>query len=393
MQKVKSKNINHYRVGRRVSLILLVALTIVAIAAVLSGCGNSEKNNAISTTEFGTVKRDDISAARETDEEAEHFVEPKDDTDGDLSTPVETVVEQAKIDLKAGPVFWVYNNYGLSIEQIDLTTGERVEIFPNIGKTTIKDLNFASSGDHLGGWANEQMFDAKLEKMVVSWTEQSDDSTHVGWIDRNGELTDVTAIVSASESEFAARPRHKNPLFTNDGMFFFVAETQSAPATYSLFDPNTMSLVGSPVEFDYSSYAYDHFGSLVGCMFGMDGQMMGRRLNGSDMSVYDLRLPNGTIVQSSSMGWKLMEHVGDDKALMMSKKAIAIIHGGDDASNATALTPETDYNIDGATASGNQIAFTAYRGNEHTLFVVPVEGGQPKKVADLEDGDGLMFWK
>lgn len=57
------------------------------------------------------------------------------------------------------------------------------------------------------------------------------------------------------------------------------------------------------------------------------------------------------------------------------------------------VTPASDYELKAAvfSADGNQIAFTAVRDRETSLFVIPVDGGEPRQVP-LVNGGGDLAW-
>jgi hypothetical protein len=278
-------------------------------------------------------------------------------TDSAESTQPSGVSEVPKeIDLKAGPVLAYVDSRAdvtnVSIFQIDIETGEEIEIFPHKNVWGLFDPSFP-----------EMAFDAKAERIAVGWHVRSDNSRHVGWVDRNWNLTDVTKIITAGASDFASAPWHKNPRFTSDGKFLFThdmveGDISDRKSLYSVFDPETMSLIEDVEYSDTSTIMY----------------------NGKK------------VYRTGSEGFVETIDNGDELYLIKGQTLAISVNGGE----AKAITPKTDYDIIGAAASGNRVAFVAMRGEERTLFVTTTDGDtQPKKVASLDRSTivRILFWR
>lgn len=61
-------------------------------------------------------------------------------------------------------------------------------------------------------------FNSDFTKMIATLT-MEDGAVHVGWIDENGQFTDVSAKISHS-SEFSGLTHHASPCFYNDYLYF-----------------------------------------------------------------------------------------------------------------------------------------------------------------------------
>ncbi|TGX97558.1 hypothetical protein E5357_12025 [Hominisplanchenecus murintestinalis] len=61
-------------------------------------------------------------------------------------------------------------------------------------------------------------FNSDFTKMIATLT-MEDGAIHVGWIDENGQFTDVSAKISHS-SEFSGLTNHQKPCFYNDYLYF-----------------------------------------------------------------------------------------------------------------------------------------------------------------------------
>lgn len=70
-------------------------------------------------------------------------------------------------------------------------------------------------------------FNSDLTQMTASLT-LDDGSIHVGWINESGVFTDISQMVTADTSDFAALTKHSNPCFGPDNYFYFRDSTNSA---------------------------------------------------------------------------------------------------------------------------------------------------------------------
>lgn len=75
-------------------------------------------------------------------------------------------------------------------------------------------------------------FSADLSKLAATVTLE-DGSIHVGWIDENGNFTDVTQKVTVDAGDFGALTKHSNPCFGPDNYFYFRDLTNSSTSGFS----------------------------------------------------------------------------------------------------------------------------------------------------------------
>lgn len=75
-------------------------------------------------------------------------------------------------------------------------------------------------------------FSADLSKMAATITLE-DGSVHVGWIDENGNFTDVSKKTTADVGDFGGITRHSNPCFGPDNYFYFRDLTNASTRGFS----------------------------------------------------------------------------------------------------------------------------------------------------------------
>ena len=75
-------------------------------------------------------------------------------------------------------------------------------------------------------------FSADLSKMTATITLE-DGSVHVGWIDENGNFTDVSKKVTSDAGDFGGITRHSNPCFGPDNYFYFRDLTNASTKGFS----------------------------------------------------------------------------------------------------------------------------------------------------------------
>lgn len=314
--------------------------------------------------------------------------------------------QEPAFDAAAGPVLCVLNSGTFqpdSLAQVDPSTGEWTDVGSfsrSEAATTLSPLGTV----HLGGWYFEQCFDPGLYLMAVNLEETSDGSQHVGFIDRNGNLTDVTSMLTPTKSDFAALPQHGNALFDSAGNFVYV---DYATKELKRLDPVTMKPVGAAVN------VANQYGNIpYAVILQPDGSVdtyQSDRLFDRAM-VFDFILPNGNKITSFSES-SIQDLVSADSVLVLWRElwgasagttlkivSAGSVDGGDteNAEAIPAITPPTDWLIENASVSGDgsRVAFVASRGEERALFIMPVDGSsEPARVSDVPANARLLFWK
>lgn len=339
---------------------------------------------------------------------------------GDGSMPLDET-EPADLDavpddsfnLSDGPIFirydecWGSTSYvkpassSFDLVQISAETGESKTIFrynhPK-GKYCFsfsEDIEVYASADYqkpylntksvYSGWALEQLFDKDLTKMAIYWME-TDGSGHVGWIDNEGEITDVTEIICPITSDFAARPQHAMPLFSPEGQFVFIDKNKECRVYY---DMDTQTIVKEDYEANCENNSSWYY-----------SDPHGRRIN------WCFSPP----VKSNGKGDKLTNQVdvfdaANNKMLLLGRESATEAANGTysfvgvsngNSEGYTRFTPATDYRIINAAYSNEEglVAFEAYRGSEHDVFIMtPTENANPQKLASIDNNTYLVFWK
>lgn len=350
--------------------------------------------------------------------------------------------EEPAFDVTAGPILMEGSfQEGFTASQLDLASGELTPFFwfsNKVGKTYSTAFD-ADASNYLGSYFTKQLFDENMTKLAVSWYDETDASYRVGWVDREGNLTDVSKIVHPHTSDFSSRvPNDAYPLFSPDGYFFFADRNESC---YHYFDTETMSVVKSePFIIDHGTYSDNPAPNVV---FMPDGSLQkvwhteqGGAASNVDFGEYWLVLPAGP---RSSGAFQTWDYVGDGVILCVGRvnnlvdgrwfdgygdyfiaeigKGISVIppdycvkyidHGGPatkpvyywdfpEYMQHRRITPTTDYCLDRCaySAAHDLIAFTGTRGEERFLFTVPnAENAEPAQVAAIPTDIQLLFWK
>lgn len=176
-----------------------------------------------------------------------------------------------------------------------------------------KVYHFAFDADapvYMGSYFIQQLFDADMTKLAVSWYDQMDASWRVGWVDREGNLTDVSEIVHPHTSDFSSRvPNDVYALFSPEGYFFF---TDMNGSCYQYFDTETMSIVKSePIIIDHGTYMDNPAPNVI---FMPDGSLRkvwhterGGAATNVDFGEYWLVLPGGPNSDGAFQTWDYVE--------------------------------------------------------------------------------------
>ena len=67
---------------------------------------------------------------------------------------------------------------------------------------------------------SDMLFNEDMTAVAVKWQEP-DLSSHVGWCDADGNVTDVTAMIYNQNSDFDKLPQNQYPLFGPDNSLWF----------------------------------------------------------------------------------------------------------------------------------------------------------------------------
>jgi hypothetical protein len=292
-----------------------------------------------------------------------------------------------------------------SLRVVDVANGESETIFTNQADSEAATTLPLGGDLHLAGWYMQQLFDPALKRMALNWAVAADGSHHVGWIDSDGVLTDVSQQLSDSGSDFAALPQDGNALFDNEGDFVYVDE---AKGLLHRLDPDSLQAVGKSQDVTDQANPWDPL------MLQPDGSLDGTSPDRlfDPHYVVDVRMPGKDTIVSFG-DYAVEDLVDESHVLVRTPKGLAVMgpdtlkrtvedatykneYDTETGSKVPTITPATDWTIETAAISGDgsQVAFVASRGTSRALFVMPADGSaEPRKLEDLGPTTRLMFWR
>lgn len=299
-----------------------------------------------------------------------------------------------------GPVFLVQNSNQLSVHQIciDNVADKEIALFtlPNNYETAIP-LNIS----HLKCYAISQLFDKDFTKLAVSWKDIGTNSSHVGWIDRNGDVVDITNAIYGDPNGFSKVPQNGNALFAPDGTFFFVDKEKK---TYNFVNTETKHIIKieEPIK---GNYGYEE---LCNIFFDVTSNVHAQDLTDGFVC---LHFSDELSFLSNPSKRYLIDFVGQSAGLWIDNKCIGIMGKGYTNKKPISglkyeaydyedekefiITPETDYIFRFATYNEkcNKIAFVACRGEDNSLFVVDAkENATPQKIYNVPIKYQMINW-
>lgn len=118
-----------------------------------------------------------------------------------------------------------FTPFTISLDCIDPDTGA-VRHLRTFSSEETHSCSLATNGLGSNTTLSLMHFNSDLTHLTATLTLQ-DGSVHVGWIDENGEFTDVSAKITADAGDFGALTKHSNPCFGPGGYFYFRDSTNS----------------------------------------------------------------------------------------------------------------------------------------------------------------------
>jgi hypothetical protein len=243
-------------------------------------------------------------------------------------------------------------------------------------------------------------FDPQFNRMVVSFSE-NDGSSHVGYEDSAGRVTDVTQQLTPSS--FASVPNQVDPLFGADGSFFFedrpdmqvfsVSANGSGPAqprgpvstTAFALGPNDEILpvtqeaygAGQPIPNPSGSEWVDSSFDAAGIAVGAPGQLADVSISADTSQICH--------PQAWVDNYRVLCSMQTKGNINVSSVGLVTFDAGYGSASLSELTPTTDRAIDSIVVSpdGTEYAFTSTQGSELSLYVSSLSGGEPRLVESL----------
>lgn len=335
-------------------------------------------------------------------------------------------------DITVGPIL-IQGSFrtGFTAAQMNLSTGELENVFTFSNNNNYSFAFDTERQNYMSCYFTQQLFDEDMTKLAVSWLNSTDSSQHVGWIDRDGNLTDVTEILHPHTTDFSSKiPHNKYALFSPDGYFVF-SDLESE--NYCFLDTDSMTIVKEvPFVIDDSTYYSEKYGNLAYQIVFMPNGNLKALWHTKDLYAgahiinfgeYYIDMPDSSVL-------KTLDYLYDNRVLCIGKDDegyyIAEIgegigelssvgpigkfdetiscwnyayHGdytnhGRDGIEVLEITPHTDYRLECCTYSNGQIAFIGSRGNERFLFtVIDAENSSPTQITSIDRSWQLLFWK
>ena len=347
----------------------------------------------------------------------------------DVPDALGIAVPEGPGDITAGPILMEGSFYeGFTAMQMDLSTGEMRTVFSFYNDRNYSFAFETTKQKYMSCYFTQQLFDEAMTKLAVSWYSRLDSSYHVGWVDRDGNLTDVTEILHPHTTDFSSKiPHDRYALFSPDGYFVF---TDLDKECYCFVDIDTMTVVNEvPYMIDDSSYYTKEFGNTAyQVIFMPNGELQAmwhakssvdhfrdfgecyiEMPDSAELKTWDYLYDNKILcIGHDDEGYfiaEIGEGIGELRVLgeYVTHAGISCwnyaYHGdftnhGRDGIEVLEITPHTDYRLESCAYSNGQIAFIGSRGSERFLFTVEeAENSNPIQIAPLKSSLQLLFWK
>lgn len=277
---------------------------------------------------------------------------------------------------------YYYDNSGNYLCTVFTVTLDCID--PETGRVT-RYKSFSSEGTHscsavLGGiGANttetKRNFSEDFSKMTAS-VMMEDGSEHIGWCDENGAFTDVSAQIT-QQNDFSGLVKHTHPCFFGGYIYFRDLSNRNAQIKRVLINNLTPSAV--EVMVDNTS-----FNGLLVYPFP-DGRAVDD--NTSIQEYYDISMQYAANTNFFS-DWIDVSHcLGSDDGMVYLYDLEKTTSSYEWYNTRTPLVPNITGRINWsavASPDGNRVAFLSKltNGNDTStsLFVVPINGGDPVKI-------------
>lgn len=373
---------------RKITVVLFVVVIALTFVVEMVGCGNSSDNK------------------QNLNQSSDSRITSDSTGEKNIEKNLKQNEEESDFSLSDGPIFVNYEKYSsgnvknITLTMYSLKDGKQHKIFSYSG-----DDKYLISWPYKKNYKNYleyklyyyQVFDSKLEKMAVSWLDNKDNSTHVGWIDKSGKITDVSNTVHPATSDFSSVSPHDGwAHFTSNDKFIFY---DSSKEQYCYFDPDTNNIIEM---YDFASPYYVGFN-----LYGIDCQdrptekpyvnFGGTYYLVGDITQDWVKYDDGYVLFHLTGGIKKIKATGVGVTDLEEPEDYQKIDSPYYSTDGEAITPESEYNIESMSYCNNEIVFTATKGTERGLFrmsYVDREAGEPEKIKNIDSTWGdLIMWK
>lgn len=395
--------------------IQLIAV-IGTICLVLNACGSSSTSAPTlheATNEKETYQESNVDSIFV--ESSDMSKEVKEDIQVEVKEDIQVEAQEERdhiYDGNIGPLVYTGTvKDGFTVYQYNIADGTKKEVFSfnnTKGYRTTADFSINA----IPCYQLKEIFSNDMTKLAVSWMDGSDGGNKVGWIDNEGNLTNITDLIHPITSDFSSVvPLDSSPIFTPDGNFMFSDHNSEK---YVFVDPETYEILseeeimhassfnypvwdvlilpnGDKVELvtisaDYATINYGEYKYSV-CkikngppkgLFGYDftdtGAVVGIGRTGSFGSEYSI----------GKYGIGVTEPNNNNKFSVDSAYPIF-----------EQLTPATDYQLEQCVYNNSRIAFTGTRGQNRVLFWINDGNGEQavNQITEIPRDENLLFWR
>ena len=377
---------------KRIIMNMAILLSLVALV----GCANADNENENGgqaareeTTEeiIEEESTEDTSEAMETEKSMESKLGSTDLYNGDI-----------------GPLTYTGTiKDGFTVYQYNLANGEKKEVFSFDNSSMLYSTTVDLQVSALHTYQLKAIFSPDMSKLAVSWKDRTDGANKVGWIDKNGNLTNITDKIHPATSDFSSIvPDDSSPIFTPEGQFMF---SDHNAEKYIFVDVNTFEVVregkiNAVITPGLGEYRYVDFGDIIISIHGVDITGI-RTLGAYGFDFIDTGVIAGILAEKS----------GDfDVTTSIIKYGIGItapdkngVYSGEEDSKKNQeeqpkhikLTPATDYRIESCAYHNGKICFIASRGEDRFFFLINDGMGEQevKQVVAVPFEERLLFWR
>lgn len=368
---------------------VLAALMAMLITIGIAGCGSSSRTNTSSVpletrpTESPSImaeasseeSRTEDSMADESEpinyDELGTYTNPSTESENETSTSMpESSRTEVNAETESEPVAQnadeisglIIANISLGLTTTNSSTCEILSFDPVSGATkTISNFQIQGSSEYAymfavsdGYFSGSYHFNESYTKMAVNKIVFANSETHAGWVTNDGTFFDVTeAVGMASQSSFSDAVKHQSLGFTDNGLFVFCDNSdQQNPKCYSVpVDNVSQNTIAEGFVAPYSAHIMDY----VDCI-----------------SLYDV-----------VSDWIDATHC--IMTLRNGNPTTSVIFDTESGSETEYIPGNSRKNWHGRLSpDGTQVAFISapLTGMESPdIFIVPINGGEPKKVA------------
>ncbi len=329
--------------------------------------------------------------------------------------------KSSSVSLRDGSLQNISGNF--NVYQYNIETGTKKDVFSFLNNSKGYATTIDIDTPYIPCWQLKEIFSYDMSKLAVSWFDNSDGSHRVGWVDKNGNLTDITNIIHPTTSDFSSQvPYDTAAVFSPEGYFVFSDHNKEK---YVYVDLDSKSVVKENDVMTKPSLDVNNPTRIWNVLFLPDGSIT-EILDVDNISSYDMvdfgeyktQVAHTKKYDAGVTGYDLIsngvvigifrEGVGNTLTIgkAVGKYGLGYTqqnrynnypyHGSYDyIFDFIRLTPQTEYNLERCVYHNGQIAFTGIRGSDRYLFVINDGTGEQnvRQIVRIPQGENLLFWR